>query len=410
MILLGGLSMWGYSVGHGQIGPQAASQSVEGYGGGNGQGTISGMKFNDLNANGVKDEGEEGLAGWTITIYKTPDFGHGIRTMVTDANGHYEWDNVPYSNYVLCETPQDGWNQTFPTTSGYQCENGTNGYNIDMPGGPAREENTFTDVDFGNTQASTTPETFTVTDVKYIDGVRATAENADNTAFHMTATWRADNIGNGTGDFDLDADGFNGDPTPYQAITSPMSVGADYRLSENIPTTCNGDNIYALDGFKMGDTEAGALSGPLMASTTGNIHNLHHNKYLLVMNRSCVLGTTTPSSISGSVFNDTNRNGSKDVNEPGLPNWTISLFKNGNLVTTASTISGGTYTFGNLANGTYQVCQTPKKNWDELMPASGFSCSNGSLGYEYSVNGNNVTGVMFGNNPGNSNKVAPAAR
>ena len=27
------------------------------------------MKYNDLNANGIKDEGEPGLAGWTIRVY-----------------------------------------------------------------------------------------------------------------------------------------------------------------------------------------------------------------------------------------------------------------------------------------------------------------------------------------------------
>ena len=27
------------------------------------------MKFHDLNANGAKDAGEPGLAGWTITAY-----------------------------------------------------------------------------------------------------------------------------------------------------------------------------------------------------------------------------------------------------------------------------------------------------------------------------------------------------
>src|SRR3989442_11359281 len=33
------------------------------------QGTKSGVKFNDLNGNGVKDPGEPGLSGWTIRAY-----------------------------------------------------------------------------------------------------------------------------------------------------------------------------------------------------------------------------------------------------------------------------------------------------------------------------------------------------
>ena len=40
--------------------------------------TKTGMKFHDLNANGVKDAGEPGLAGWTITAYADTN-GNGIR-------------------------------------------------------------------------------------------------------------------------------------------------------------------------------------------------------------------------------------------------------------------------------------------------------------------------------------------
>jgi len=34
-------------------------------------GTIRGQKWNDVNANGIKDAGEPGLAGWTIFSIKT---------------------------------------------------------------------------------------------------------------------------------------------------------------------------------------------------------------------------------------------------------------------------------------------------------------------------------------------------
>lgn len=387
--------------------------TVFGYGGGNGEGTISGQKFHDLNNDGDKDPGEPGLSGWEITIYKTPNFGNGIRTMITDSNGNYEWTNVPHSNYVLCETPQSGWTQTAPSGgSTVDCSNGTDGYSIDMPGGPASEDNTFTDVDFGNRTIE--DETITVTDVKYIDGERATAETANNTAFNMFAEWRATNIGNGSGAFDLDVDGFNFDPTPYQAITSPMTVGADYRLTEqNVPTTCNGDNAFALDGYKVGNTEAQALAGPLWTNDNLNAHltNIQENKFILVMNRTCE--TTPTGSISGMKFNDLNNNGTLDDGEPGLTGWTIRAYYRPTQNTFEETITdvNGNYTFSDLALDQYNVCEATQVGWDQTFPAETVDnhCPNNTFGYKTDIteDGESFVDLNFGNHnpppPGDDN-------
>src|SRR5258707_12738010 len=41
-------------------------------------GEKSGVKFNDLNANGVQDPGEPGLAGWTIYAYNDTNKNGGL--------------------------------------------------------------------------------------------------------------------------------------------------------------------------------------------------------------------------------------------------------------------------------------------------------------------------------------------
>lgn len=81
----------------------------------------------------------------------------------------------------------------------------------------------------------------------------------------------------------------------------------------------------------------------------------------------CTVTNTAQSSISGQKYNDLNRNGKKDVGEPGLAGWTIRL-KNaqGQVVATAITDANGNYTFPNLADGTYKVREKNQKGWKRM--------------------------------------------
>lgn len=77
-------------------------------------GTISGMKYNDLNGNGRKDNGEVGLAGWTINL-KGPGINGPIVSTVTDTNGNYSFTGLKAGTYTLSEVMQvatPAWRQT----------------------------------------------------------------------------------------------------------------------------------------------------------------------------------------------------------------------------------------------------------------------------------------------------------
>lgn len=67
---------------------------------------IRGMKFEDLNGNGVKDLGEPGLAGWTIELS-----GDATDTEVTDVNGVYAFTGLSVGTYTVTEQQQAGWTQ-----------------------------------------------------------------------------------------------------------------------------------------------------------------------------------------------------------------------------------------------------------------------------------------------------------
>ncbi len=97
------------------------------------KGSISGMKFNDLNSNGLKDPLEPGLANWSINL--TNQSG-SVVTQITNASGNYSFTDLSDGNYTVGEVLEPGWMQTAPAT-------GT--YNVTITGG-----NSITGLDFGN--------------------------------------------------------------------------------------------------------------------------------------------------------------------------------------------------------------------------------------------------------------------
>jgi S-layer protein (TIGR01567 family) len=108
-------------------------------------GSISGMKFNDLNNNSIKDTGEAGLTGWTIVLTM---LGGSTATRTTYANGSYTFSDLTPGNYTVVEILKPDWKQTLPA-------NGT--YNVTITGG----EN-LTGIDFGNNLSVTPPTNVTV--------------------------------------------------------------------------------------------------------------------------------------------------------------------------------------------------------------------------------------------------------
>ncbi|MCZ8240292.1 MAG: VWD domain-containing protein [Microcystis sp. LE19-131.1A] len=81
-------------------------------------GSIQGSKWNDANANGIWDGGEQALAGWTIYIdsFTNGQLDPWEISTVTNADGQYTFSNLGPGEYAILEVNQTGWIQTFPTT------------------------------------------------------------------------------------------------------------------------------------------------------------------------------------------------------------------------------------------------------------------------------------------------------
>ncbi len=79
-------------------------------------GAICGVKFNDLNGNGVRDTGEPTMAGWTIQLVDGAN--NVVATVVTGADGTYCFKQLKPGSYTVSEVNQPGWVQTAPAFPG----------------------------------------------------------------------------------------------------------------------------------------------------------------------------------------------------------------------------------------------------------------------------------------------------
>ncbi|MGB0383679.1 MAG: LamG-like jellyroll fold domain-containing protein [Ardenticatenaceae bacterium] len=78
-------------------------------------GSVQGMKFDDLDGDGVKDPNEPGLSGWEINF---TDASGNVFTTTTDANGNYSLSSLAAGTYIVSEVQQAGWIQTYPSAPG----------------------------------------------------------------------------------------------------------------------------------------------------------------------------------------------------------------------------------------------------------------------------------------------------
>ena len=80
-------------------------------------GEIHGVKFDDLNGDGNREAGEDGLAGWTIYLDLNANGILDINepSVVTGADGSYSFTNLGPGSLRVGEVQQNGWTRTTPT-------------------------------------------------------------------------------------------------------------------------------------------------------------------------------------------------------------------------------------------------------------------------------------------------------
>ncbi len=308
-------------------------------------GAISGVKFNDVNGNGVLDAGEGGLADVTITLS-----GGAItpRTLVTAADGSFSFTAVPFGTYTLAETVPAGFQQTAPPAPG------TISATLDFG------HQTVTGLLFGNRAQAAAPASISGT--KFNDGngngIRDSGE-----AGQSGVTIQLKPSSGPTLTATTDASG---------AFTFTGLAAGTYVLSEVVPA-----------GFVQTAPPApGTISVTLTAgqNATGFLFGNH---------QAAPVGT---GSISGLKILDLNVNGVFDGIDRPLEGIVFVLTDASGVVRQTTSAADGTFSFTNLPAGTYVLSEILPANFFQTFPGKPDSPGTYTITL---TPGQNATGFLF---------------
>lgn len=357
-------------------------------------GGISGMKFNDINGNGTKDEGEEGLEGWTIRL----DEGS---TATTDENGNYIFTVEP-GDYVVSEDQQSNWTQTYPASGTHSVTvlsgeilEGVDFGNVPDDGGITGKK--FSDLNgngqyddgepglqgwtirLDNGSTATTDEngsyTFTVPPGDYV--VSEDQQSNWTQTYPASGTYsvtvepgqilEAVDFGNVPDDGRITGKKFNDlNGNGQQDSGEPGLQGWVIKLDSGESATTDADGNYIIT-VKPGSyvVSEEQQSGWTQTYPTSGTHSVTVEPGQIV---EAVNFGNTPNDggITGEKYGDLNGNGKRDDGEPGLEGWTIKL-DNGQSTTTDE---NGFYSFA-LQPGSYVVSEVQQAGWTQSYPASG---------------------------------------
>jgi uncharacterized repeat protein (TIGR01451 family) len=349
--------------------PLTTALSASGYQFGEKAGSITGFVYLDANNDGIKQGGETGIAGVTVTITGTSasggtPCGQVACTAVTQADGSYTLSglrNADATGYTITETQPAGYidgKVTKGTENGAACSSGCVDTVVNVISAiPFNVAKTYANFNFGELQAASIAgrvwndavnNNGTYEAGEEIAGVTLTLTGNDDrgAAVNVTATTAAD----GT----------------YSFANLRPSAGAGYTVTEMQPNGISdyagntGTQVGTLSSVAVGTAAQNGISAIVLPSGGSGI-NYNFRE--------------TASSLAGFVYVDANGNGIKDAGETPIAGVTITLTgtdaNNAAVSRTKTTGADGSYLFSGLTSGTYTLTETQPNGYNDGRESAG---------------------------------------
>ncbi|EJA1960625.1 carboxypeptidase regulatory-like domain-containing protein [Staphylococcus pseudintermedius] len=285
--------------------------------------------WNDVNKNGIQDQGETGIADVKVTL-KDLD-GNILDTTYTNTNGKYIFDNLKNGNYQV----------DFETPEGYAAS-------------PSNQGNDALDSD-GPTNAQAVIS----------DGNNLTVDQG----FYQTET-PTHNVGDKVWE-DLNKDGIQDQNEPGIANVKVTLKDADGNVVDTRTTDDKGNYLFEKvkegeytiefetpEGYTPTQTGQGRVSTD--SNGTSSLILVEGNDDLTI--DSGFYKEPVTHKVGDKVWDDLNNDGIQDDNEPGISNVKVTLKDaDGNVVDTRTTDANGNYLFENVKEGDYTIeFETPE--------------------------------------------------
>ncbi len=300
-------------------------------------GSVSGVVWNDINGNGLREAGDTGLSGWTVFIDQNADgaLSAGEPQATTAADGSYSISNLVPGSVTIYLQSMTGWRATAPMTStrSIALKSGENRAGLDF-GVAMLKDSTISGVVFSDSNK---------------DGIRTAGER-----------------------------GLSG-------ITVYLDLNNNSILDAGEPETQTSADLY----YTPAVDEAGAYSFTHLAQGTYTVRAVlpavldatpagereHVVAIAQAENRSGVdfAAVFRPNEIHGTQYEDANGNHLRDPGEAGIGGVTIfiDLNRNDSLdpdEPTTVTAPDGSYSFTDMSPGAYVVREIVSPGYTQTSP------------------------------------------